>query len=287
MKFNKIVCLDFTNLSKKVLVELNNYAEEVVIYNSDPKEDEIINRIGDAECILLSWRTTISKKIIENTNLKYIGMCSTSIDKIDPIAKIKGITVTNVSNYCDLATAEYVFSQLLELFRGMNKYKLDTQPRELYDKTLGIIGLGEIGKIIAKIAKGFGMNIIYHNRSKKTNSKYKYVTKDELIKTSDIITIHTTPYIKILEETDFKKIKEGTILVCTSLGKIIDTKGFENWIKNKKNFAIFDGTADKEIKKIIKEKPNVLFNDIIAGRSIEVTQRLSDSVISNIKQFLK
>lgn len=124
MKFNKIVAVDNLSLIPKAYEELKKYANEIIYYSANIKEDEkLIEIISDAECLLVSWDTVINKKVIDNcNNLKYIGMCcslfegkSSNVDV--QAAREKGIIVLGVNGYGD-NVAEFAISELIRLIHG-------------------------------------------------------------------------------------------------------------------------------------------------------------------------
>jgi len=294
MKFKQIVAVDTVNLSEGVLTELQKYSEKpFCIYSSDPKnQTEIIKRIGNADCVLVSWRTSISKDVLEKcANIKYIGLCATSFANIDlEETKNRKIVVSNVSNYGDEATAEWVFAQLLSLARGLGKYQWKEMPCELFGKTLGIIGLGNVGKHVAQLGLGFGMQVLYHSKTRKPEFEEKgvqFMALHDLIKNSDIVSLHVPKNTKVLSKKEFELFKEGAVLVNTCLGEVFDEKDFKGWIKKGKNFAIFDLAISEAYQKTFKKTKNVIFGEVIAARTAESKQRLSARVLENLKAFLE
>ena len=163
MKFKQIIILDQVNLSEESVKELNKYSEnEVNLYLDDPKnEEETIQRVGNADCILLSWKTKINEKVLNSCkNLKFIGICGTNFNYIDLKACSKrGIVVSNVKDYGDEGVVEWIIFELIKLFRGFGKYQWKDEPSELSRKTIGILGLGAVGKLLADVALGFKLLI--------------------------------------------------------------------------------------------------------------------------------
>ena len=292
--FNQIVSVDPINLSEKTLNEIKKYSKRPAkFYDTQPKnKNEIIERIGGADCVLVSWRTKLSKDIFEKCqNIKYVGLCATSFSNIGlEETKKRKIVVSNVTDYGDEAAAEYVFVQLLSLARGLGKYQWKKMPCELFGKTLGIVGLGAVGKQVARLALGFGMKVVYYSHTKKLEFErkgLKFMNLHDVIKNSDIISLHVPKDTKIFSKKEFEIIPKGVILVNTCLGKVFDEKNFIDWVKKGNNFAIFDYSVSEEYYKKFKNLKNVIFPKIIAGRTTESKQRLSMKAVENLKSFLE
>lgn len=291
--FNQIVSVDAINLTEKAMSEIKKYSKNPVRFHNDDPENinEAIRRINGADCILISWRTKLTKEVFEKCeNVKYIGLCATSFSNVDlGEAKKRKIVVSNVVDYGDEAAAEYIFTQLLSLARGLGKYQWKEMPCELFGKTLGIIGLGAVGARVARLGLGFGMNVAYYSRTRKLELEkngLKFMNLHDLIKNSDIISLHVPKDIKIFSKKEFELIPKGTVLVNTCLGKVFDGDDFMDWIGKGHNFAIFDYSASEGYYKRFKDVENVIFPKIIAGRTIESKQSLSMKVVKNIKSFL-
>lgn len=293
-KFKKLSVIDSIKITEDVKTRLQSLSDSLIIF---PKDDtktnqEVIERIGDSDAVLGSWITTINKGILDSSlNLRYIGICGTSMANIDLDAvKEKGITIKNVTDYGDEATAEYIFTQLLRLARGFGKYQWRKEPAELNGKTIGIVGLGAVGQEVARLALGFNMNVLYSSPSRKLdweNRGLKHRNLDELLQESDIISLHVPKNLVILREKEFNLIPKGSILVDTCLGVVFDGKAFLNWINKGNNFTIFD-LSKKEFFDTLKTIPNNIIGleDGIAGITTESRDRLSKKVLNNLKKFL-
>lgn len=291
MKFTRIAIIDRLNdnVPLHVQEQIKTFSDAPVIFPADyPKtEEEIIARIGDADCILLSHQTPLTKFIIDNCqNIKYIGVAATNLQNIDVEAvKAKGITLTNVSDYGDEATAEYIFTQLLNLVRGIGEYQWKEEPAELNGKTIGIIGLGAVGKHVARLALGFNMKVLYYKRERDKEMEEKgltYAQLDRLLQNSNIISLHVPKNLQILTTSEFNHISKGAILVNTCLGKIFSPEDFLEWISQGENFAIFDNNPEYEA---IRNTKNVIMPNISAGKTMEAKERLSQKFLNNLKTY--
>jgi phosphoglycerate dehydrogenase-like enzyme len=290
--FNRIVSVDATNLPPEALDGIKRCSKmPAIFYDTDPEgSGEIIRRIGDADCVLVSWRTKLGRDVFEKCrNVRYVGLCATSFANIDLAETAKrGIVVSNVSGYGDEATAEFIFAELLSLVRGLGKYQLKEMPCELFGKTLGIVGLGAVGKQVARLGLGFGMRVVYYSRTRNPEFERKglqFADLPALIKSSDIISLHVPKDTMIFSAKEFGLVPKGTILVDTCIGRVFEESDFLRWIKKGDNIAIFDLAVSKDYYRF-RDLKNVVFPEILAARTMESRDRLGAKVIENMESFL-
>ena len=292
LKFNKIAVYGKINVTTAGKQELAKYSKgNIIYYNSDPKDqNEVVKRLNGADAILLSWYHDLPAKTMEKLhNLKYIGVCGTNLKNIAvDYVKNSGIFIKNVYDYGDEATAEFVFWQLLNLARGYGKYQWREQPCELFNKTLGIVGMGAVAVQVVRLALGFGMHSLYFTRSRKPEIEakgVKYLNLQDLIKQSDIVTLHVPKNTLIFGKKEFALMTKGKILINTCLGKVFEVADFKNWISKQENYAIIDASTSEEYQQL-STLPNVIYQDLIAGKTIESNERLTKKVLFNIKNYL-
>ncbi|PCI25153.1 dihydrofolate reductase [Candidatus Peregrinibacteria bacterium] len=290
MKFSQIVILDDINLVDTSVQHLAQFSQNPIkVYHSDPQtEEEIQSRIADADCILLSWRTAITKETLEKcSHIKFIGLAGTNSQCIDiEECSRKNIVISNVKDYGDEGVVEWIFLQLLLLLRGEGKYQWKTGSSELSGKTFGIIGLGTIGKMLAEAALGFKMRVVYHSRTRKPEWEEKgveYLSKKDLLMQSDVITLQTPKNIKILDTDDFEIMKEK-IFINNTLGKAFDQTDFETWIARSNNYAIMDRVSD--FHGDFQNLERVIFSDFVSGFTREAKERLGRKISENLEAFL-
>lgn len=290
MKFKQIVLLDKVGLSESAVEKLAEYSDKPIkIFSSDPADEaEVCERISDADCIMLTWRTPISKEVLSKCKeLKFICLCATNSNNIDldECAK-KGITVSNVHDYGDEGVVEWIIMQLLLLFRGIGDNHYREFTAELSGKTIGIFGMGVVGKLLAKAAIGLGMNVLYNSKTRNAEIEklgIQFADKSSLLAKSDIISLHTPKNVKILDKSDFD-LMQRKILVNTTLGKAFDSSDFVEWIKQEGNFAIMDNVSDFGGE--FKDLGRVVYSDIISGKTIESIERLSQKALDNIHSYI-
>lgn len=286
---------------------------KLTVYKECPNDsEEIIKRAKDAEILLVCY-VKITREIMENLpNLKYIGVLSTGFDNIDTkAAKDLGIVVTNVPAYGTEAVAQFALALLLEITtrvghhdRQVKKgrwkkagfwYFGDYPLIELYGKTIGILGLGQIGLAAAKIYKAMGMEVLAYNRSQNDEAKsiVKYVSLNEIYEKSNIIDIHlplTKDTENIINEKSISKMKDGVILINTARGGLIDEKALMAGLDSGKVFAA--GLDVNKTEPINDDNPLLAYENIIltphmGWGPVETRERLLHIGISNIQSFLK
>lgn len=271
--------------------------EPVIIYNDYPDTDtEILKRIGDSDCILVSWRTKVNAEVIQaSPNLKYIGMCCSLYDEksanVDIAqARKQGIVVKGVRDYGDDGTLEFIFAELIYLMKGLGQQRWQTENRELRGKTMGIIGMGTLGTMVARTARHFGMEVFYFNRSRKPDLEaegFGFLPLNELLATCDVISTHLPKNSNVMGEVEFRHKKPNSILVNTSIGLTFDKAAFLNWIENDPtSFAIFDGPGVGEHFDEFSKFPNVIISKPSSGFTLEARSRLSEKVLANMRNFL-
>jgi len=298
MIFQKIVLIDFCGLTSPVMEQITMLSKEpVVIYNDYPDTDiEILKRIGDSDCVLVSWRSKVNADVIQaSPNLKYIGMCCSLYDEksanVDILqARKQGTVVKGVRDYGDDGTLEFIFAELIYLMKGLGTHRWQTENRELRGKIMGIIGMGTLGTMVARTARQFGMTVFYYNRSRKPELEaegFGFLPLGDLVSNCDVISTHLPKNSNVLGETEFRNKKSNSILVNTSIGLTFDKDAFLNWIENDPtSFAIFDGPGVGEYFDEFSKFPNVIISKPSSGFTIEAQSRLSEKVLANMLSFL-
>lgn len=236
----KIYFYDTHEDDKKILLErLNNH--ECVFYEESINENNVHD---DAEIVSIFVSSKIDTNLIEKMpNLKLISCRSAGYNNVDlNKATERGIPVVVVPTYGEHTVAEYAFSLMLSLTRMIPetiksvKDNACVEPAmirgvDVYQKILGVIGTGKIGKRVIEIAKGFGMEVVaydpYEDKEAQVTLGFRYVSLQELCTTSDIITLHS-PLTKenhhLLGDEQFSSMKNGVYIINTARGELIDTK---------------------------------------------------------------
>lgn len=283
---------------------------EVTIYESTPDE-YIIKRIGDAS-IILTNKTPISAEVIEKTGIRYIGLFSTGYNIIDIEAAVnKGIVVSNVPDYSSNAVAQFTFALLLNLchkvqmhsdlvFQGewvqQTNFCFWRYPQmELKGKTMGIIGYGNIGKKVSRLAFALDMKVLVHTRMPKKDTEdinLSFVSLETLLEQSDIVSIHCPLFpntTKLLNKETLSLMKPTAFLLNTARGAIIDEQAVRDALNNE--IIAGYGADVVSVEPMRHDNPllhakNCVISPHIAWVAQETRQRLFDVVIENLKGFL-
>jgi phosphoglycerate dehydrogenase-like enzyme len=298
MTFNKITIIDNCGLTSPEIekIALLSRAPISIFYDFPETETQIIERIGDSDCVLVSWQTRIGADILNKaTSLKFIGMCCSLYDEnsanVDiAVARKLGIQVKGVKDYGDEGTIEFIFAQLIYLFKGLGKHKWKSEATELTHKSIGIIGLGTLGQMVAKTALHFGMRVFYYNRSRKYELEtqgVQYLPLKELIASCDVVTTHLPRNTILLTDQEFQIKKNNSVLINTSLGLTFEKDAFLKWINNDQtSFAILDADGVGNFGTEFSEYENIITTDQFAGFTLEAKKRLSEKVLANLTDYL-
>lgn len=308
----KIVVLDSITLGNVDFDKLKEFGE-VILYDKT-KAEEVKERIKDAS-IILTNKVVLNKDNLKNAEkLEIICETATGFNNIDvEYAKSKNIAVTNVAGYSTPTVAQHTFATILHLYDKIGYYdefvksgeysksgmftNLDRPFNDIEGKTWGIIGLGNIGKKVAKIAEAFGAKVVYYSTSGKNNNlEYKRVELDELLSESDIISIHS-PLNKntqgLFNYDNLKKMKKTSVLINMGRGPIVVeedlAKAIDENIISGAALDVFSVEPMPENSPLlkIKNKEKIVMTPHIAWASIEARERLFNDLIENIKAFYR
>ncbi len=295
MKLAKLVLVDNTGVDEFISKELSLLCGTVEIYHDHPKDEgEIVSRVHDADALFVSWNTRITGGIISQCpKLKYIGMCCSLYDESSAnvdiaAARENGITVRGVMNYGDEGVAQYVISQLIRLALGSDGVYLCGEPIELSSLKLGIVGMGALGRLVGRTAEFFDMEVSYSSRTIKPELPYKYLELHDLLRESDVISLHLPRNVKALGEAEFQALGAGKTLINTGIGACFDIDAFDEWLLLPDNFAIFDSVSvDAAFRARFGGRKNVLMNERVCGFTKNARERLAGKVLENFKEFVE
>jgi glycerate dehydrogenase len=285
---------------------------ETEVYYNTTEEDKF-EHIGDAEVVFSNKVIFDEETFKKCPNLKYIGVCATGYNVIDiEAAKRHGVTVTNVPAYSTDAVAQLTWGFIIELVNHIsvhNKsihegewckseifcYWLD-KVTELSGKTLGVIGYGNIGRKVTDIALIFGMKVLVytaHPDKYEAKENMKFVSKDEVFKNADIITLHCPMNDEtkgMICKENIEKMKDGIYIVNVSRGGLVNEQDLADALKSGK---VAGAAADVVSVEPIKEDnpllgaPNMILTPHIGWASVEARERLIQAVADNLSAYLK
>ena len=307
----KIVFLDAKSVGEDI--DLSNYNElgEFITYDFSTYE-QIPERVRDANVIITN-KCTINKNSVGNAkDLKLVCVTATGTNNLDKnYLESRNIAWRNVAGYSTESVAQHTFAMLFYLLEKLSyydayvkdgRYANDTSFthfaehfNELNGKTWGIIGLGNIGRRVADIAKMFGANVIYYSTTgKNIQENYTRVDFDTLLSTSDIISVHAplTPETECLMNAEaFAKMKFNAIFINVGRGAIVAEQDLADAIDNHLIAAagldvLTEEPMDPNSPFLhIKDSKRLLITPHIAWASVEARTRLMEIVLQQIKDF--
>ena len=272
--------------------------------------DELIELLPDTKAVIVRNMTRVDDRFIQAAgSLKVIGRAGIGYDNINiELASKKGIVVCYTPEENTISTAEHAFGLLLALYRKIPAAHCSTQQgnwqrqkfmgNELYNKTIGILGLGKIGFRVAQRAKAFGMKInvfdkyLSKNDFVVTESGANLISLDDLLKNSDIVTNHlplNPGTINLMDINKFKLMRPGSVFINTGRGETVVEKDLIEALKSK----IISGAAlDVRIKEPpgqdeLNEMENVILTPHIAGLTIEAQNKVVETLAADVERVLK
>lgn len=271
--------------------------------------DEVAEKIADADMVVCN-KTLLDKNTLRLAkNLKYIGLFATGYNNIDiDYCKAHNIAVCNAGSYSTNAVAQHTFALILEHFNNTsnyNKYVQDGRWKrsktfspfvyplsELAGKTLGIVGFGNIGRAVAKIANAFEMRVIAFNRSEKQADGVEFVSFETLLEQSDIVSVHcplNSESQDMFDKNAFAKMKKGALFVNTARGGVmVEQDLFDALESEHLGGAAIDTLKVEPMEEdcILMGAKNCIMTPHIAWAPVETRVRLMNIVADNISAFL-
>lgn len=281
---------------------------ELVLYDLS-SEDEIIERIKDCDIILCNKNKFNESNLKYAKNLKYIGLFATGYNNIDiDYCNNHGITVCNAGSYSTTSVAQHTFALILNHFSKVREYANFCQEggwqnskvfspfvydmNEIEGKTIGIVGYGNIGRQVGKIADAFGMKVLAYARHPKDDDIAKFVTLEELVANSDVVTVHcplNNESDKMFDKELFGKFKKNAYFVNTARGGVMDEEALAEALNlDTIAGAAIDCLTVEPMSKdcVLKDAKNITFTPHVAWAMRETRDRLLGIVIKNIQCFL-
>ena len=309
VKFKTAVFLDVDSMGTGLdFSSLGSLADNWINYPTT-SPGETLERVRDAE-LVISNKVVLDKSILsECKQLKLVCVIATGTNNVDlEAARELGIAVTNVTGYGTPSVVQFVFALLLSLSTRLNEHQassrngewanspnfcvLDYPFYELSGKTMGIIGYGELGKAVARLAEAFGMNVLVCQRPGSGPSSGR-VPLEELLSQSDVVSIHV-PLAdntrNLISEAEFRLMKPTAILINAARGGIVDERALVNALQRGEIAAAgFDVLSEEPPRNgnplLDYDKPNLIVTPHMAWGAVESRQRLIDLVAENIIAF--
>ena len=266
--------------------------------------------------IIVTNKVLLNRQVIESCkNLKLICVAATGVNNVDVVAaNQQEIKVCNVRAYATASVVQHVFSLLLSLSRKLSSYNESAsngdwsrsdffcyfgEPfSDLEGKTIGIVGFGELGRSVAKVAECFGMKVLLarrHDAADGVDSAEGRVDLTTLLSLSDVVSLHcplTEKNRHMIGEKEFSLMKPDAILINAARGGLVDEHALLNALKNKQIAAAALDVLDEEPPSVNHEllnyhADNLIVTPHVAWASRESRQRLVDEITKNIQAYLQ
>jgi glyoxylate reductase len=282
-----------------------------VLYERPPERGELLEAARGASGILATATDKIDGEVMDaaGEGLKVVANMAVGYDNIDvKAAEERGVVVTNTPGVLDETTADVAFMLMLAAARRLGEGERLLRagrwewwgPKQLrgldvWGKKLGIVGMGRIGQAVARRARGFGMEVLYHNRSRKEDAEReigaRYLGLEDLLRESDFVSIHT-PLTEetrhLIGERELDLMKPTAVLVNTSRGPVVDEGSLADALESGRIFAAGLDVYEEEPKVHPKllELDNVVLAPHIGSASMETRDRMATLAAENLRAVL-
>lgn len=305
----KIVVVEPLDVEKEQLLsmaasQLPADAELVLFEDRAKTDEELIQRAADAEVVVIA-NQKISDQVLEGwKNMKMLTVAFTGTDHVNvEWCHQKGIPVCNCAGYSTEAVADIVFAMTIDLLR--NIVPCDTVVRqggtkaglvgcELAGKRFGVVGTGAIGSRVAKIADAFGCEVVAYSRTQKEGLPVTYVSLEELMSTSDIVSLHVpvTPQTKgMINRQLLEMMKPTAYLINTARGPVVDTQALADVLQSGgiagAGVDVFDTEPPIPAENPLLSAPHTVLTPHIAFASKEAFVKRAKIVFENIHRWLE
>ncbi len=309
-KFNICVAQHLSIPQKKVIekfrrIKCEGYKLNIDYYFDKPSSpEELIDRGKKTNAnALVVVDSPINKKVMESLeNLEMIAVAFTGYDHIDiEAAQERNVAVANAPRYAIHSVAELVFGMAINLFRKIrlgdksvrrrtSLKRKNLKGKELNERTLGILGTGEIGSKVAKIGKALGMDVIAHSRTEKEEMKkiVEYVSLEDLFKNSDVLSVHvplTDSTEGMIGYDEISSMKKGSIFINTARADVVDQQAF---IKSAREKEIYFGidVPHQNLPEDVVDSERVLYTPHVGYYTMEAMERRVNTSADNIEAYV-
>ena len=298
----KILICD--NLNQKVYKELETIGDCLDISKSDSKEKDLTDHIKDSEIVVIRSATKLTKEVLDNAEkLKIIARCGVGVDNIDlEFAKSKNIFVTNSPSANLISVVELTVALIISASRKLSLAdahlkngqwnRSEFLGYELYGKTLGIVGFGKAGRLVAERMKSFGMSIVFYDPYVTDwNGSEESLDLDDLLKTADVVSIHvikTKDTENLISKDKLDLLKPSSIIVNTSRGGVLDEDYLFELLESEKIFgAGLDVYSNEPPENVSRYNGlNLVTTPHIGASTNEAQLKAGLETIENIKKII-
>ncbi len=307
-----IVVLERNSVGPDISVDCFYELGNVTCYRNTVTIEEVKERVKDADIIVANKSPMCEESLKDAPNVKMICEFATGYDNCDlAYCKSRGIRVTNVVDYCSAMVAQHTFALALALSQKLPHYdnyvksgaysaqdrfsNFDIPFYELEGKTWGIVGMGNIGKRVARIAAAFGCKVIFHSvTGKSTVTEYPQVDKDTLLAESDFLSLHcplSDLSRNFIDKEALAKMKPTAYLVNVARGPVVNNTDLYEALEAGVIAGAGLDVLEKEPLQLsnplskIKDSNKLIITPHLAWGSVEARMRCVEGVYENIKAF--
>lgn len=310
----KIVILERNSVGEDVSVECLRDFGEVTVYGNTVTMEEVRERVRDAEIVIANKSPLCEETLKDAPDIKLICEFATGYDNCDlAYCASRGIKVANVRDYCTAMVAQHTFAMALALSQKLFHYdsyvksgaygaqdrfsNFDVPFYELEGKTWGIVGMGNIGRRVAKIAVSFGCKVIFYSITGNSNCKeYQQVDKETLLSESDFLSLHcplSDLSRNFIDKQALKCMKNTAVLLNVARGAVVNNKDLYQALETGEISAAGLDVLEKEPMDAanplgrIKDSNKLLITPHLAWASVEARTRCVQEAYRNIEAFLR
>ena len=298
----KILICD--NLNEQVYKELETIGDCVDISKSNSKDKDLANHIKDCEIVVIRSATKLTKEVLDKAEqLKIIARCGVGIDNVDlDFAKSKSIFVTNSPSANLISVVELTVALIISVSRKLSLADSHLKKgewnrsqflgNELYGKTLGIVGFGKAGRLVAERMKSFGMSIVFYDPYVTDwNGSEESIKLDDLLRTADVVSIHvikTKDTENLISKDMLDLLKPSSVIINTSRGGVLDEDYLFELLESEKIFgAGLDVYSNEPPKNVDRYNGlNLVTTPHIGASTNEAQLKSGLETIENIKKIL-
>ena len=298
----KILICD--NLNQQVYKELETIGDCVDISKSNSRDKDLANHIKDCEIVVIRSATKLTKEVLDKAEqLKIIARCGVGIDNVDlDFAKSKSIFVTNSPSANLISVVELTVALIISVSRKLSLADSHLKKgewnrsqflgNELYGKTLGIVGFGKAGRLVAERMKSFGMSIVFYDPYVTDwNGSEESIKLDDLLRTADVVSIHvikTKDTENLISKDMLDLLKPSSVIINTSRGGVLDEDYLFELLESDKIFGagldVYSNEPPKNVDRF--NGLNLVTTPHIGASTNEAQLKAGLETIENIKKIL-
>ena len=298
----KILICD--NLNQQVYKELETIGDCVDISKSNSKDKDLANHIKDCEIVVIRSATKLTKEVLDKAEqLKIIARCGVGIDNVDlDFAKSKNIFVTNSPSANLISVVELTVALIISVSRKLSLADSHLKKgewnrsqflgNELYGKTLGIVGFGKAGRLVAERMKSFGMSIVFYDPYVTDwNGSEESIKLDDLLRTADVVSIHvikTKDTENLISKDMLDLLKPSSVIINTSRGGVLDEDYLFELLESEKIFGagldVYSNEPPDNVERY--SSLNLVTTPHIGASTYEAQLKAGLETIENIKKIL-